>query len=111
MHINPVSLCSVNTPLTLKSTCRKDFLKLRWYYRVVNLSKVRLPGRLLSSKWESVKSRGRPRKPWLAGIESLKKDLDLQTGIVNVKHICKAIESKELKEFELGLQHRSKLHL
>ena len=66
------------------------------------MPEVRLPIRLLSSEWESVKNKGRLRRSWLAGIESLKKDLDLQTGIVNVKHIRKTIGSIELKEFESG---------
>ena len=62
------------------------------------MPEVRLPVRLLLSKWESVRSRGHPRNSWLGGIESLKKDLDLQTGIVVLKHIRKAIESRKLKE-------------
>ena len=62
-------------------------------------------------KWESVKCRGRPRKCWLAYVESLKKELDLEDGIVRAKHIHKAIESRELRELETGLQHKSKLRL
>ena len=56
---------------TLKS--RRDFRKLKWYYRVSNLPELRLPGKLLSSKWERAKCRGRPRKCWLTYVESLKK--------------------------------------
>ena len=40
---------------------------------------------------------------WVAGIESLKKEVDLQNKVLDVQQICNAIESRELKEFETAL--------
>ena len=89
---------------------RRDFRRLKWYYKVLQQPEVRLPFRLLSTNWESIKCRGRPRRSWATAIETLKKELDLQARKVNAKEIRKAIEARELKEFELALQHKSKLH-
>ena len=66
---------------------------------------------LLSTNWERVKCRGLPIKSWVTGIESLKQELDLQNGVLNAKQICKAIESRELWEFEMALQYKYKLHI
>ena len=64
---------------------------------------------LLSTKWERVKCRGHPKKSWVARIESLKKELELQNKVLHVKQIHNVIESKQFKEFEMGLKHKSKL--
>ena len=65
---------------------------------------------LLSRKWERVKCRGPCKSLWLpARIESLKKELDLQNKVLDIKLIYNAIESRELREFEMALQKKSKL--
>ena len=61
---------------TLK--CRRDFRRLKWYRKVMCMNSNRLPIQLLLNKWDNVKCRGHPRKSWVAQVDSLKKELDLQ---------------------------------
>ena len=73
--------CSVTTcdePLvvdlgleTLK--CRRDLHKLKWYQKILCMNDSRLPVKLLSSKWDKMKCKGRPRKSWGARVDSLLK--------------------------------------
>ena len=51
----------------------------------MHLPDIRLPVKLLSTKWERVKCRGHPKKSWVAVIESLKKELDIEKKALNVK--------------------------
>ena len=44
-----------------------------------------LPGKLLSNKWDNVKCKGHPRKSWIARVGALKKELDLQDKVLDVK--------------------------
>ena len=57
-----------------------------------------------------VKCRGHPKKSWVTGIELLKKELDLQNKVFDIKQILNTTGSSELKESEMVLQHKSKLH-
>ena len=61
-----------------------------------------LPIKLLLNKWDNVKCRGCPRKSWFAQVDSLKKELDLQDEVLNVKFIRKALERRECEEFEVA---------
>ena len=54
---------------------------------------------------------GYPRKSQVALVDSLKKELHLQHEAVNVKSIIKALEGRESDEFEVDLQHKTKLCL
>ena len=75
---------------TLK--CRRDFRILNWYPQIMCMNDERLPLKLLlSSKWDKVKSKGHSRKSWLAQVNSLKKELDLQHKALNIKIIKEAL--------------------
>ena len=45
----------------------------------------RLPGKLLPNKWHNVKCKGCPRKSWVTRVGVLKKELDLQDKVLDVK--------------------------
>ena len=57
---------------------RRDFRKLKWHYKIKHINDERLQFKLLANEWDKVKSKGRPRKCWLAHVNSLRKELDLQ---------------------------------
>ena len=57
----------------------------------------RLPLKLLSSEWDKVKCKGRPRKSWIAQVNSLKKELDLQDKVLNAKIIKEALAKKSVR--------------
>ena len=44
-------------------------------------------------------------------LDSLKKELDLQDGILDIKLIKKAHDKRECEEFEMVLRHKSKLQV
>ena len=71
----------------------------------------RLPFKLLANEWDKAKSKGRPRKCWLAHVNSLRKELDLQDKILERKLIKEALDRRVCEEFELALRHKSKLHV
>ena len=48
---------------------RRDFHKLKWYCKVVNMNDERLPFKLLANEWDKAKCKGRPRRSWLAQVE------------------------------------------
>ena len=52
-----------------------------------------------------------PQKCWLAHVNSLKKELNLQDKILEIKLIKEALDKRECEEFEMALQHKSKLHV
>ena len=43
-------------------------------------------------------------KSWVARVDSLKKELDLQDKVFCVKQFEKAIDKRECEEFEMALQ-------
>ena len=90
---------------------RRDFRKLKWHYKIKRMNDERLPFKLLANEWDKVKSKGRPRKCWLAHVNSLKKELDLQDKILKIKPIKEALERRECEEFEMALRHKSKLRV
>ena len=92
---------------TLKS--RRDFRKLKWYRKIKQMINQRLLGKLLINRWDSVKCRGHPRKSWLAQVDLLVKHLDLQDKDLAVKLIREAIDKRKCGQFEIALQHKSKL--
>ena len=71
----------------------------------------RLQVELLSNKWDSVtvKRKGCPRKSWSVQMDSLKKEFDLQDKVLDVKLTKKNLEKRMCEEFEMALQHESKL--
>ena len=77
----------------------------------MHLPDIKLLVKLLSIKWERVKCSGCPTKSWVAGIESLKNELDMESKALNVKLTCIANESRELRQFEMALQHKSTVGL
>ena len=70
-----------------------------------------LPFKLLANEWDKAKSKGRPRKCWLAHVNSLSKELDLQDKILEIKLIKEALDRRECEEFEMALRHKSKFHV
>ena len=64
----------MHADLGLETLKDKRFRKLKWYRKIKQI----LPIKLLTNRWDSVKCRGHPRKFWLALVDSLMKDLDLQ---------------------------------
>ena len=52
----------------------------------MNDSTCRLLVKLLSNKWDNMKCKGCPRK-WVAQVDSLMKQLDLQDKVLDVKVI------------------------
>ena len=71
----------------------------------------RLPFKLLANDWDKVKSKSCPRKCWLAHANSLRKELNLQDKILEVKLIKQALARRECEEFEMALRHKSKLRV
>ena len=82
----------------------RDFQTLKWYCKVKHTNNQRLPGKLLTNRWDSVKCKGHPRKSWLTQVDSLMKDLDLQDKDLAVKLIRDAINKSECGQFETSLQ-------
>ena len=70
------------------------------------MNNQRLPNKLLINRWDSVKCRGHPRKSWLAQVDSLVKDLDLQDKNLAVKIIKEAIDKRECGQFGTALWHK-----
>ena len=60
----------------------------------------RLPGKVLSNKWDNVKYKGHPRKSWVAWVGALKKELDIQDKVLDVKLVKKALDKRECEEFD-----------
>ena len=50
----------------------------------------RLPIKLLSNKWDNIKCKAHPRKSWVAQVGALKKELDLQDKVFDVKQVLKS---------------------
>ena len=65
----------------------------------------------MSNEWDKVKCKGHPRKTWLAQVDSLKRELDLQDKALNIKIMKEALAKRECEEFEMCLQHKSKLQV
>ena len=51
----------------------------------------RLSLKLLSNERDKVKCKGHPRKSWLAQVDCLKKELDLQDEVLDMKLIKKVL--------------------
>ena len=47
----------------------------------------RLPSKLLSNEWDKVKSKGYPQKCWLAHVDYLKEELNIQAKFLEIKLI------------------------
>ena len=62
----------------------------------------RLTFKLLSNEWNKVKSKGCPQKCWLAYVNSLKKELNLQDKVLELKLIEEALDKKACEEFEMA---------
>ena len=76
---------------------RRDFRKLKWHYKIKHMNDERLPFKLLANEWDKVKSKGRPRKCWLARVNSLRKELDLQDKILEKKLIKEALTEESVR--------------
>ena len=66
--------------------------------------------KLLSNEWNKVKSKGLPQKCWLTNVNSLKKELNFQDEVLELKLIKETLDTKECEEIEEALQHKLKLH-
>ena len=64
----------------------------------------RLPGKLLSNKWDGVKCKGHPSKSCIGLVNTLKKDHWNKVLVVDL--IGWALHSKECEEFEMTLGHK-----
>ena len=71
----------------------------------------RLPFELLTNECDKVKCKGCPRKSWLSQVEFLKKEVGLQDQDLDIKLIKKALDKRVCEEFEMALQHKSKLRV
>ena len=47
---------------------------------------------LLTNEWDKVKCKVCPRRPWLAQVEFLNKELGLQDQVLDIKLIKKALD-------------------
>ena len=65
----------------------------------------------LTNEWDKVKCKVRLRRSWLAQVKFLKKELSLQDQVLGIKLIKKALDQRECEEFEMALQHTSKLQV
>ena len=92
---------------TLKS--KRDFHELKWYCRIKQMNNQNLPCKLLINRWDNANCRSHPRKFWLAEVDLLMKDLDLQDRELAIKIIREAIDKRECRQFETTLQYKSKL--
>ena len=54
---------------------------------------------------------GRPGKSWLAQVEFLKKELGLLDQDQDIKLFENVLDKRECEEFEMALQHESKLRV
>ena len=50
-------------------------------------------------------------KCWLANVNSLTKELNLQDKILRIKLIKEALDEHECEEFEMAIQHKFKSHV
>ena len=73
------------------------------------MNNERLAFQLLSNELDKVKGKGHPRKCWLAHVNYLKKELNLQEKILEIKLIKEALDKRECEEFEMALQPKLKL--
>ena len=69
----------------------------------------RLPFKLLANEWDKVKSKGHPRKCWLSHVICLRKELNLQDKILEIKLHKEVLAKRGSEEFEMALCHKSKL--
>ena len=58
------------------------------------MNNQRLPSKLLTNRWDNVKCGGCPRKSWLARVDSLMKDLDIEDKDLAVKLIKEATNKR-----------------
>ena len=65
--------------------------------------------KLFLNIWHKAKCRGHPTNPWVAQVDTLKKELDLQDKVLDVKGCRKPLDKRQWEEFELALQCKSKL--
>ena len=63
----------------------------------------RLSFKLLSNEWDKVKSKGHLRKCWLAQVNSLTKELNLQDKALEVKLVKEVLAKRKCDEFETAL--------
>jgi hypothetical protein len=107
---------------TLQS--RRDKAKLKWWYKVVNMSEDRYPRRLFNHKWDFKPRRGRQRKCWSRVVDDLFSSLgldkvelleDTRRGDCSLKVflsiVGESIDERECRLFEEGLNSKVKLSL
>ena len=87
---------------------RRDFRKLKWYCKVKRMNDERLPFKLLSNKWNKVKSIKRLACP-CSFFEERIKSPGHSLGLKTI--IKEAVDKRECEEFETALQHKSKLRM
>ena len=68
---------------TLRS--RRDFYELKWYCKVMSIKDERLPFKSLTNEWDKVKYKCHPRRSSLPQVDFLKKELDLQDQVLDIK--------------------------
>ena len=68
-----------------------------------------LPFKLFTNEWDKVKSSGCPRNWQPAQVNSLKRELNLQDKMMEIKLIREFVDKRRCEEFEMALQHKSKL--
>ena len=77
----------------------------------MSMKDERLPFELLRNEWDKIKCNSHPRRSWFAQVELLRKELDLQDQVLRIKVIKKVLDKRECKEFEMAIQHKSKLRV
>ena len=63
---------------------KKDFCKLKWSCKIKHMSDEKIPFKLLANEWDEVKSKGHLKECWLAHVNSLKKELNLQDKMLEI---------------------------
>ena len=104
---------------TLQS--RRDRAKLKWWYKLANLSEDRYPKQLFNQEWNIKPRRGRQRKVWSRMVDGLFKSLDIDKSewLEDIKHgdsssalfmacVEECISERESRKFEEGLNTKVK---
>ena len=74
----------------------RDFRKLKWHYKIKHMNDERLPLKLLANEWDKVKSKGHPRKCWLAHVNHFEyKNWIFRSKILKRKLNKEALDRRE----------------
>ena len=70
------------------------YRKQKWHNKIEHMNNEMLPFKLLANDWDKSKSEGHPRKCWLAHVNSLRKEFNLQDKMLEIKLIKEALDKR-----------------